>query len=245
VLYDWLPFLHGHYTGAGIAAVLVLIALAGICLEQFIKNKRLVTYEDIAAAFSLIYLLFMIVVASLSRFETLNSRFLSPVFILLIWSISSRIPLLVQKTGFSKKKWVIVTGIIIFLGFQYGQLAADYETWDGVKDAGIPGYTEDQWRYSETVQFIQKDSLPFQQGYTIYSDANDAIYFFTGRQGRFLPHKEYKPGIQEFLNDHHCYVVWFDDGENPDFVDKNFIMNTKKMKLVKQFSDGAIYEYDN
>ena len=203
------------------------------------------THEDIAAAFSLIYLVFMITVASLSRFETLNSRFLCPVFILLIWSVSGPIVLLSQRTAHSKKKWVVASGVIIFLAFQYGQLAADYETWDGVKDAGIPGYTEDQWRYSETVQFVQKDSLPFQQGYNIYSDANDAVYFFTRRQGKSLPHKQYKPGVQDFLNDHHCYVVWFDDGENPDLVDKNFIINTKKMKLVKQFRDGAIYQDNN
>jgi hypothetical protein len=39
-------------------------------------------------------------------------------------------------------------------------------------------------------------------------------------------------------------MVWFTDGENPDLVDLNFITHVKKMKLVKQFNDGAIYEYD-
>ena len=133
--------------------------------------------------------------------------------------------------------------LFIFLSLQYNQLAADYETWDGVKDAGIPGYTEDQWRYSETVLFIQKDSLPFQKGYTIYSNANDAIYFFTGRQAKSLPHKEDYPEINQFLNDRHCYVVWFNDGDNFDLVSRDFIVNIKKMRLQKQFSDGAIYGY--
>jgi hypothetical protein len=38
-------------------------------------------------------------------------------------------------------------------------------------------------------------------------------------------------------------MVWFDDGENTDLVGMDFITRVKRMKLVKQFDDGAIYEY--
>jgi hypothetical protein len=208
------------------------------------RNGRWARYESIAAIFSLLYILFMIVIASISRFETLNSRFFSPVFIPLLWSCSYWLVPYKQKTNYPGKKWLIAAGAIIFFGFQYGQLAADYETWDGVKDAGIPGYTEDQWKYSQTVQFIKKDSLLFRNNYTIYSNAYDAVYFFTGAPGKFLPHKEYKPGIQNFLNNPQCYMIWFDDGDDPDLVNMDFITRVKRMKLVKQFNDGAVYEYD-
>ncbi len=244
VLNDWLPFLHNHYAGAAWVAVFLIAFLLFSCVKQHKHNGRWSTFEDIALIFSLLYILFMIVIASISRFETLNSRFFSPVFIPLIWSCSSWLAYGNQKRNFSKKKWLIAVGLLIFLCFQYGQLAADYETWDGVKDAGIPGYTEDQWRYSETVQFIKKDSLLYRKNYTIYSNAYDAVYFFTRSPGKFLPHKEYRPGIQKFLGDPHCYVVWFDDGEDPDLVTMNFITHVKKMKLLKQFNDGAVYEYD-
>jgi hypothetical protein len=244
VFYDWLPFFNGHYNGAAWLTLFIICVPAFICLSQFMRNRRLVTYENIAAGFALLYLSFMIIIASISRFETLDSRFLSPAFIPLVWSCSNWIVSLSKKNNPIKKKWIIILGIIIFLCFQYGQLAADYETWDGVKDAGIPGYTEDQWKYSPTVLFIQKDSLPFKKGYTVYSDAYDAVYFFTGRLGKFLPNKENKSKVQEFLNDRHCYMVWFDDGENPDLVGMDFIINVKKMKPVKQFNDGVIYKYD-
>jgi hypothetical protein len=134
--------------------------------------------------------------------------------------------------------------MLIFVAFMYGELSADYETWDGVKDAGIPGYTEDQWRYSPTVQFMKNDTMLFRKGYTVYSNAYDAVYFFTGKPGKFLPHKEYKPGIQNFLNDQHCYMVWFTDGEDSDLVGMPFITQVKKMTLVKKFDDGWIYQYD-
>jgi len=244
VFYDWLPFLNSHYNGAGWLVILLVAGLAVLCLRQFLHNGRLAGYENFATGFSLLYILFMVVMASITRFETLNSRFFSPVYIPLIWTCSYWIVSLSRRTSHLKKKWLMALGAVIFFSFQYGQLAADYETWDGVKDAGIPGYTEDPWKYSETVQFIQKDSLPFKKGYTIFSNANDAIYFFTGRPGKFLPARGFYRGIQEFLNDRHCYVVWFNDGDNPDLLDLDFIKNIKKMKLLKQFSDGAIYEYD-
>jgi hypothetical protein len=244
VFYDWLPFSNGHYNGAAWTILFIICFLTFVCLKQFIRDRRLITYENISVAFALFYLCFMIIIASISRFETLDSRFLSPAFIPLLWSCSNWIVSLRKKLNPVKKKWIVILGTLIFLCFQYGQLAADYETWDGVKDAGIPGYTEDQWRYSPTVLYIQKDSLPFKKGYTIYSDAYDAVYFFTGRPGKFLPNKENKSKVQEFLKDPHCYMIWFNDGENADLVGMDFITQVKKMRLIKQFDDGAIYQYN-
>jgi len=244
VFYDWLPFFNHHYSRAAAMTVVVTFILLFTIVRQFVQRKRLVTYESIADMFALIYLMFMVTMASVSRFETLNSRLLSPAFIPLLWSCSSWIVPVSQKIPPAKSKWVILFGILLLLVFQYGQLSADYETWDGVKDAGIPGYTEDQWKNSPTVRYIQNDSLPFKKGYAIFSNANDAVYFFTGRQGWFLPNKENVKGVKAFLGNSRCYVIWFDDGDNPDLIGKDFMVNTKKMKLVKQFDDGAIYESD-
>ncbi|MEO8413510.1 MAG: hypothetical protein ABI472_07610 [Ginsengibacter sp.] len=243
VLYDWLPFFNGRYDGSAWITIILIFALSLACVLFLLRRKRLASFEEIATVFALFYLSFMVVTASISRFETLDSRFLSPAFIPLLWAGSYSIVYL-SKKRYINKKWVFALGTVLFLCFQYGQLAADYETWDGVKDAGIPGYTEDQWKYSETVLYIQKDSILFQKGYIMYSDANDAIYFFTRRQGKFLPHREDPAAINHFLRDRHCYVIWFNDGFNPDLVGLNFIVKIKKMKLLKQFDDGAIYESD-
>ena len=241
---DWLPFVHGNNTSAIIVVIAIIAGLIILCITQFLKDHRISRYESIAAAYALFYILFIIATATISRFEGLISRFMTPAFIPLLWSGSYwLVPLSKQSKTFVKKLSLAGLGIFILSSFQYNQLAADAETWDGVKDAGIPGYTEDQWTKSETVRFIEKNELPFKESYTIYSDAYDAVYWFTGRPGKFLPAREYKPAVKEFLNDPHCYMVWFNDGANSDLVDLNFITRIKKMKLVKQFSDGAIYEY--
>ena len=246
VFSNWLPFANGNYAMTIVLTIGMIAILIMICLKQFLKHRRIANYESIAAFFALFYVSFMIVTATLSRFETLNSRFISPPFIFLVWSVSSWLVPFFQRMKMPAKKWSLsALGIVMLLGFQWNQLAADAETWDGVKDAGIPGYTEDGWTRSETVLFVENDSLFFKKDYTIYSDAYDALWWFTKRPGQFLPAKEDQDCQQEFLEDPHCYVVWFDDGEDDDRVDKDFLTQTKKMKLVKQFSDGAIYEYDS
>lgn len=238
----WLPFLHEHHKPATWIALIILAGLLFIFTRQLQKG-RLSAYITISAAFSLIYIFFMILAATFSRFEELNSRFMSPVYIPLLWCGSYWL-LALAKQNRPVKIWWMMTGILLFICFQYNQLCNDYETWDDVKDNGIPGYTEDDWKYAPTVQFIEKDSLPFKKNYTIYSDAPDAVYFFTGKTAQYLPHWESKNEVQKFEKDVHCYLVWFSDGSDPDLVQLNFITRTKKMKLLKQFSDGAIYGFE-
>ncbi len=244
VIYSWLSFSNATDNKAPWLVYIIVLFLFFFCVYSMSKKKHSATYEIIAAVFSLIFFVFMLVSASVSRFEQMDSRLLSPVFIPLLLCAGSFVFFLYQKVDFNKRKWVVAFGVMLFVCLQWSQLNADYETWDGVKDAGIPGYTEDQWRLSRTVNFIEKDSLHFKPGYTIYSNAYDAVNFFTGRKGKFLPHKEFTDDVRKFMNDQHCYMIWFADGDNPDLVDMNFIENEKKMKLIKQFDDGAIYEYN-
>jgi hypothetical protein len=239
----WLPFFSENNSAAAWVAFILIAALAFTFIQQFLSKRRIADFLAMSAAFSLLYILFMLVTATFSRFEELNSRFMSPVFIPLLWCGSYWLAASSQQVKPHFKKWLVLAGLAIFICFQYNQLSIDYETWDEVKDDGIPGYTEDDWKFSDTVQFIEGDSLPFKKNYTIYSDAPDAVYFFTGRQAKYLPHKEFGNEVQQFLNDPHCYLVWFSTEEDFDLVQLNFINQTKRMKLVKKFSDGAIYEY--
>jgi hypothetical protein len=241
---EWLPFFRSHEFAATGLALLIMAALAFTCVQQFLSKRRIADYLAMSAAFSLLYILFMIITATLSRFEELNSRFMSPVFIPLLWCGSYWIMEVLKRSTGPIKKWWVAAGLIIFLGFQYNQLTANYETWDEIKDDGMPGYTEDDWKYSDTVQFMEGDSLPFKKNYTIYSDAPDAVYFFTRRQAKSLPHKDFSNEVQQFIADPHCYLVWFTGEEDFDLVDLKFIVTRKKMKLLKQFSDGAIYGFE-
>ena len=54
-------------------------------------------------------------------------------------------------------KWLYRDSVLFLAAwFLNIQLAADYEYYDGVKDAGVPGYKEDPFVQSEIVQFLEK-----------------------------------------------------------------------------------------
>lgn len=241
VFCDWLPFLK-HYPPTAPWLALLLIAGLGVgWLWRLWRNRGFDSYENIAAGFFLSYTLFMIISASLSRYQQLDNRLLCPVFILLLWSIGSWLMEAIRHTTKWKKAW-IAAGLLFLICFQYDQLRDDSETWTDIRYAGIPGYTEDQWQHSPTVQYIQKNKALFRAGFGMYSNAHDAIWFFTGMKAELLPHNEFPNDIKQFLDEKHCYVVWFDDGYNPDLVGLEFITQTKKMKLLVKLPDGAIYE---
>ncbi len=246
VFCDWLPFVHGHNNLASAVFVIVTLGFIMLWFWQFTQLEQQSSFELIATTFFLVYMFFIIASASLSRFEELNSRLLSPLFIPFVWINIALISTLIKKTRKSMTKFFsMATATIFFIAFQYQQLRADLETWDGVKDAGVPGYTEDEWKLSPTVKYVQQNLFLLADSITIYSNANDAIYFFTGKHAMSLPHKDFANEKALFLQKPNCYVVWFNNGENPDQVDANFISTEKKMKLFKQFADGAVYSFHN
>jgi len=239
VFTDWLPFLKGHESAAAITCMVLLILFSIGCWRTLFRSPYNTTYENSAVLFFILYALFMIASASLSRYEPLSNRLLSPLFIPMVWGISSWIPARL------KTKWLIIPVLLLYGSFQFYQLKADYETWDGVKDAGIPGYTEDQWKQSPTILYLQQDSTLFNSEYSMYSNAADAVYFFFRQPAQSLPHNEFALEKKRFLSSQHSMVIWFNDGDNPDLVNKEFITGVKKMILYKEFEDGSIYIDDS
>jgi hypothetical protein len=126
----------------------------------------------------------------------------------------------------------------IFLNIE---LSEAYETYDGVKDAGIPGYFEDPFPQSEIVQFLQQYKPAFKPGYRIYSNAGDAVYLFTGLSARLLPQWVFPNDVQAYYRENHNYLVWFNDVDNPDMPDEKTVVRNKGMMLVKKLQDGAVF----
>ena len=150
-------------------------------------------------------------------------------------------PALLAKLNGLKKILTFALCSLLLLSFQYNQLVTDLETYDGVKDAGIPGYTEDPWPNSPLVNFIKKNPGIFLPGYTRYSNAGDAVYFFAGISCESLPQKVFPQEVRIFYAENNQYLIWFNEINNPDLLRLEDILLHKKMAIVRQFTDGAIY----
>ncbi len=243
VLCDWLPFFGERLAVA--AALTIIPVLIFVFWRRNRSRNHLYTYEHIATTFFVVYALFILTIATLSRFEELNSRLLSPLFIPLLWSGTYGIPHLIKKISGAPRISVIGACVLFVIAFQVNQLMADYENYDGIKDAGVPGYTEDDWQYSPTVDFLKKNKPLLLHAGAVYSDADDAIWFFTGLHTKLLPHKDNPAQLKELFGRKDFIIVWFDDAANPDRVSMEAIAARKKIKRLYKFDDGAIYAADS
>jgi len=162
-------------------------------------------------------------------------------FIPLIWGLSGLIPLWIQKLPRPARLWTIGLGILLAAGFQYNQWLHDYETYDGVKDAGIPGYTEDPWPQSPLLEFINKNKNLFKTGYSLYSNAADYLYFYTGLHPYNLPQRVFPVEQKKFYADPRHYIIWFNDIDNPDLTTLEEVRRNQNFIPLQSFTDGTIY----
>jgi Dolichyl-phosphate-mannose-protein mannosyltransferase len=240
VFCDWLMIKRIPVVAALLTiSVMTYFIFSMIYLKRKIKSSA--QFEYVIALTSLMYCIFMAISSRLTRYELFTNRLLSPMFIPLLWSISWWIPGFISKKS-QKIKWVwgisFCAIAVLFLRIEY---LADYEYYDGVKDAGVPGYTEDPFVQSDIVQFIEKNKEIFKPALPIYSNAGDAAYFITGLPVLQLPEIAFPSRVQQYYASKNNYLIWFQDLDNPDMPPLDSILNNKNMIVLKQFSDGAVY----
>jgi hypothetical protein len=212
-------------------------------LYKFSQQHSTQFYIVILSCFSIVYGLFMLFIASVSRFETLSSRLISPIYIPLMVVLINWIATFIRsKLGWWKR------GIAVFVAILFGLQAQHHyqlhaAAWEGIGYAGIPGYTEDQWTNSAMIQYLKKEYRNYSS--PIYSNANDAIYFLTTKQAFPLPHKHLPEEINLLMKHPSFYLVWFNDGQNNDLINLRFILQQKKLKCQWKFEDGTIYYFTN
>ncbi|WP_214071022.1 hypothetical protein [Mucilaginibacter sp. dw_454] len=223
--------------------IFILFSLIGILIFKTIKGQ-INSYENIIIVYTVVYGLFIILIATFSRFETLNSRLLSPMFIPLVISCTSWVPDVLQRVK-GKSKYVLSgLAIVAMLAFEYFTYQIDYQRYDDEMDYGVPGYSDDSWNKSPFIESLIAHKHIFKEGVPIYSDANEAVYFFTGMSSTLVPHHFFKKTIDDFFKVKHYYYIWFKAlDNNKELLNINDIQKQEKLKLLYSYPDGAVYEY--
>jgi len=242
VMNDWIGLPDAADKYAVIIGCIILAFLVGLLVWKGIKN-RINTGETIIIMFAAVYGIFIPVLASFSRFEPLNSRLLSPMFICLLIGITSWIPDVIRRYNFRKQLLIGIPFVALMLLFEYSIVMTDYQRWDDENDYGVPGYTDDDWNKSEFISFIKSHKDIYKPGVPIYSDADEAVYFFTGSTATLLPHKYFLNTVKQFYNVKHYYLIWFSNLGNVELIGLKDIQEHEQLKKLYQLKDGAIYEY--
>jgi hypothetical protein len=242
VFCDWASFHESADNYATAFAALVLIALITI-LGWKALTGRINSYENIIIAFTLVYSLFIILLATFSRFERLNSRLLSPMFIPLLISCTSWVPD-VLVTMKKKAKYVLAAiAILLMLAFDYATSQVDLQRYDDEMDYGVPGYSDDSWNTSPFASFLKKHKDIFKPGIPIYSNADEAFYLFTGRTSKLVPHRYFKNDVAKFYKVKQYYYIWFKPLDNAELININDIQKVHQLNKLHDLQDGAIYLY--
>jgi hypothetical protein len=244
---DWFFYGVAHYH-LSVLLGLVCIALLAIYFTHGLPAllKEYPALVRISLCFALLYSLFMVGSATISRFEPIDSRLLSPLYIPLVFGLAYPFSLFTKKAALRySRRWWRVAALAFFLVILSSQLLADNQWRSEIMEGGIGGYSEDDWSDSPLVKYLQGKPFPFQPGYTLYSNSPEAVYFFTGLSCQLLPQKAFPGPIRDFYQSGKQYLVWFNDGDNPAILTLDEVSKGKRLKLIQQFDDGAVYQTED
>jgi hypothetical protein len=243
VVSEWLPFLGGHETTATYIFIVLLLIGTAILVYRLLQQQYFVFTETIVTCYFIVYAVFIIIIASISRFEDLSARLLSPLYIPMLLMATSWVAGSVKRSIKIKRIILCIVLFVVYASFHYHHYQLNAAAWEGIKDSGMPGYAEGSWRESAAVAMVRANKHKLTQ--PVYANANDAVYFLTGIHATALPHKEIQKEIDAFLQHPSFYVIWFNNGDNPDLVSLDFIKQHKKLVSVTEAENGAIYYFSD
>jgi len=224
---------------------IIFICLIGILAWKTYK-RSIDHVENIVIAFAVVYGLFIVISASISRYERINSRLIAPMFIPLLIACTSWVPDVLRLIKTKAVKYALsVIAVILMMAFEYSAYQVDYQRYDDECDYGVPGYSDDSWNKSEFVVYLRKHQHMFKPGIPIYSDADEAVYLFTGMSSTLIPHKLQTAAVQKFYGEKRFYLIWFDNLYNSELISLPDIMAHKKLVKVGSAKEGEIYYYDD
>lgn len=201
---------------------------------------------EVLSLYVLVYLFFIfLAVTFYKECIPVYYRFLTPVFIAgvvialsLAQSFANRSP--------GRIIFVLLAAYMVpFYAWQSARLVMQYH------GQGIE-YASKAWKGSQTMQALA--GLP--EGALIYSNARDAVTFFLGRDSRMLacktepttyrPNLRYKEEMDEIvsiLRERRGVVAWFDLASWRWYLpQEQEVKEMLGLRLLRRYSDGAIYE---
>lgn len=237
----WLPALDTHPGSYMITAIVLFVVVCAVYLKRAWFATAYTTAENCFAAFFIVYTVFIIGISTLSHFEQINNRFISPVFIPMLITLTCWIPKAMIGLPVVKRRIALGCTVVVLIAFQANELVKLYGMYREVSAYGISGYTDDSWKKSQTAAFLRKHASVFKPEYKLYANAAEAVYFNGGLRAASLPHWIEDEDIKDFFSKDAVYVIWFHSINDPDLL--NLAALRKRANVLKQYSfkDGDIY----
>jgi len=245
VFTDWFSIDIENQLYLKIIFVIILILFIAFFVRNVKHWKAYYTFENIIVTFFVVYVMFIVVSSTISRYEPINNRLLAPAFIPFLLVSTCQIPKWRKSLSKRLLRWVVFAfSIGIGVLFAYSFVMINKENLEYMVETGIPGYSEDSWQKSQLVTYLEKHPEIFEADSVVYSNHSQAVYFLTGNRSGTLPERAYKKDVDEFMEETSGILIWFNLDDNPDLLNLKEISKTMKLKRLKTFRDGAIYKFE-
>lgn len=231
--------------------IFIFIAAVVVFVIQAWHHKAYTGAESCFTAFFIVYTVFIIGISTLSHFEQINNRLLSPLYIPLVIVLTAWVPRVFSADSNNGtaagtkitefKKAVLVISLLIICRFEYTQLKKFSEMYTEANTYGIAGYTDDSWKKSALSRFLRTHSAAFKEDYKLYSNAHEAAYFNGHVRAESLPHLIDKKDIGSFFREKGHYLIWFDAIEDDELLSLQTIRKYAEVTKTNDFTDGSIY----
>ena len=207
------------------------------------KANRYYNYWNILAIYFIVYSVFIVLSSTFSRFETLDMRLLSPLYLPCLLPFTFVITWWVSKQSGWKKQGLIYFFVLLFLAINYCQFSDNADLYAMAKKEGLPGYAQDSWKHSKLMEYIKKDKKRFNEDTQIYSNGNEAVYLFTGLPAECIPNKIFKVENEYYLEEtqNEYYLVWINANAGPDSLSFKRLLHAHRYILLASHPEGKIY----
>lgn len=257
-IYGW--FLPETAARQTLIITVVLLLLGGLSY-YLMRNRiqsvkgilyRLVPLARVMGLFVVVYTVVQIMTSTSVALSPISSRYLSPIAApLIIWAVLSldaglnALETAGKRVSTQAAAGIACAALIIYPLFQFPVLMRDVRT-NGPGDYNTPA-----WRNSPTLNFVQEGKLT--EPYPVYTNQDYIVYFWGNIDSpRSVPNKYVRDNsdtlattvdIQRGLwpDESPAYLVWFD--ANTDYYfSLDELKQIADVRLIEDFSDGAIYE---
>ncbi|MES2515949.1 MAG: hypothetical protein V4580_17480, partial [Bacteroidota bacterium] len=240
-LCNWLPGLSNHTALSTCVALLIFLGLTGLFFIRSWRNRNYHTTENIMSAFFIVYSVFIVGMSTISHFEGMNNRLLSPLYIPLLLTCSFWVPKWLTALNPAFRNYAAAGMVLLGLAFGVFEFQQIRALFHDANIYGIPGYTEDGWRNSELSGFLRKHPAIFGSDYTVYSNAHEAVYFHSGLKADDLPHNVDVQYMKDFFSEDGQYLIWFNTVQDEELISLDKILKNRKLVKRYDFKDGTIY----
>ena len=162
-------------------------------------------------------------------------------FIPLLIACTSWVPDVIRLVKATWKYALSAIAVIMMLAFEYSTYKTDWQRYDDENDYGVPGYSDDDWNKSEYVVYLKQHKNIFKPGVPVFTDADEAVYLFTGMSSTLVPHKFFADKVERFYSQKHFYLIWFDNLYNTELLSLDDILKHKKLIKIGGTKEGTVF----